>query len=494
MGRVFLAVSVLALIVLGSAGGATGGELSTGVTAIRAPLPRNAGSHYDLVLADIACVSPVNCVATGNLYERSGHFHGVFLVEKAGKWKVSEASVPRTIARRGRRFVSLGAVACPAAGHCVAVGTAHVGLLQMPTPLIFVQRRKGWRVTVPSTPLGVKGAGLSLVSCPSRGNCTAAGSFTNKAGTGEGLLMSERAGRWGRPVAAALPVNAAEHPEKKFGEEAAEIDSLSCPSASACAAVGLYTETHGSPEGLLLTKSRGRWARGLEAQLPANAVQPDGSYEYPVIGLGSVSCSSANDCAAVGGYGDAQSNQFGMSISEHAGSWAPAQETPLPTNGGPNPQQGNNASSPLGTIACPSTGACSAVGYFLEKNGDNGVLLLNEQAGSWTASGLVFPAGVDERQGGLLDSLACPSAGNCVAAGSYTTGINQYQPMLATEQNGRWMQGTAVPLPPGVTKRDSGDLNSISCPSANDCVAVGGYVRSGGYPTQDGLIVTIHRG
>src|SRR4029077_1173189 len=112
MRGVLLAASVLVLAALGSAGGATGGDLSDAVTAIKAPLPRNAGSHYDLVLADIACVSRVNCVATGNLYERSGHFHGVFLVEKTGKWKVSEASLPKGMARRGRKFVTLGAVAC----------------------------------------------------------------------------------------------------------------------------------------------------------------------------------------------------------------------------------------------------------------------------------------------------------------------------------------------------------------------------------------------
>jgi hypothetical protein len=444
------------------------------------------------VLADIACVSEVECVATGNLYERSGHFHGVFLVEKAGRWTVSEASLPKGMARRGRKFVTLGAVACPSAGHCVAVAEAHAGAQEK--PVIFTQSRKGWRETVPSTALAAKGAGLALVSCPSQGNCTAAGSFTNKSGNSEGLLVSERSGHWGHPVAATLPADAAKHPEAKFGEEAAEIDSLSCASGRACAAVGIYTDTHASPEGLLLTRTGGKWARGVEAQLPGNAAKPNGSYEYPVIGLGSVSCSSTDDCEAVGGYGDDWSNQFGMSISEHAGSWVQAQETPLPADGGPNPQQGNNASSPLGTIACPSAGECSAVGYFLKKNGDNGVLLLIEQAGGWTASGLVFPAGVDERLGGGLDSLVCPSAGNCVAAGFYNTGINQYQPMLATEQNGSWLQGTSVPLPSGVSNSDSGSLNSISCPSANACVAVGGYVRSGGYPTQDGLIVTIRRG
>lgn len=329
---------------------------------------------------------------------------------------------------------------------------------------------------------------------PSAGQLHRAGSFTNKSGNSEGLLVSEHTGRWGRAMAAALPADAAKHPENRFGEEAAEIDSLSCASARECAAVGLYTDTHGSPEGLLLTRTRRKWKRGVEAQLPSNAVKPNGSYEYPVIRLGSVSCSSVEDCAAVGGYGDVQSNQLGMSISEHAGSWAPAQQTPLPANGGLNPQQGNDAASPLGTIACPAPGACSAVGYYLEKNGDTGVLLLSEHAGSWTADGLVFPAAVDERQGGILDSLDCPSSGNCVAAGSYVTGINRYQPMLATEQNGSWRQGAAVPLPPSVAKSDSGSLNAISCPSANDCVAVGGYIRSGGYPTQDGLIVTMRRG
>lgn len=485
------AALLLVLAVVGSAAGAAGTDLSQSVTAIRAPLPRNAGSRYDLVLADIACASLVDCVATGGLYTRSGAAYGVFWVERAGKWTVSEPSLPRQMTGRGKRFVALGSVSCPAVGRCVAVAEGHAGAQE--EPLIFTQRRKGWRETALPMPAVAKGAGLTLVSCPSPGDCTAAGSFTNKSGDSEGLLVSERAGRWAHPVAAALPANAARHPAK-FGQEAAEIESLSCASARACAAVGIYTDTHVSPEGLLLTETRGRWTRGVEARLPGNAAQPNGSYLYPVIGLGSVSCSSPSDCAAAGGYVDDKSNQFGLTLSEQAGRWAPARGTPLPANAGPDPQQGNLPSSPMGAIACRSAGACSAVGSYLAKNGDNGVLLLSEQAGRWTPNALLFPPGVDGALGGFLDSLACPSTGNCVAVGAYDTSVNRYRPLLATEQHGHWLQGTAAPLPPGVGQTESGALNAVSCPSPRACVAVGGYLGNGRSFSQHGLIVTIRGG
>ena len=45
----------------------------------------------------------------------------------------------------------------------------------------------------------------------------------------------------------------------------------------------------------------------------------------------------------------------------------------------------------MGAIACPSAGTCSAVGFYLDTNGNNSVLLLGEQGGNWKANALVFP-------------------------------------------------------------------------------------------------------
>ena len=104
----------------------------------------------------------------------------------------------------------------------------------------------------------------------------------------------------------------------------------------------------------------------------------------------------------------------------------------------------------------------------------------------------MFPSGAHAALGISLDSLACRSAGNCLAVGTFnpTKGI---RPLIVTERNGRWIKGTEAPPPKGVGKKYNGSLSSVSCPSAKTCVAVG-YTQTAGFLNQRGLIVTIRRG
>jgi hypothetical protein len=62
-----------------------------------------------------------------------------------------------------------------------------------------------------------------------------------------------------------LPANAAST-TKAF------LDSVSCASAGNCAAVGTYVERAGHTQGLLLRESSGTWVRLVQASLPATAV------------------------------------------------------------------------------------------------------------------------------------------------------------------------------------------------------------------------------
>ena len=56
------------------------------------------------------------------------------------------------------------------------------------------------------------------------------------------------------------------------------------------------------------------------------------------------------------------------------------------------------------------------------------------------------------------------------------------------------MKGSEAPPPKGAGKNYSGSLSSVSCPSAETCVAVGGYTRTAAFLNQRGLIVTIRGG
>ena len=479
-----MSVAFLILAGYGSAAQGSREDPTPGVTAIKAPRPSNAKGRYNFELTDVACVALRNCAATGYLFTNTVS-RGLLFVEKDGRWSASEPPLPG-ILRQGNKSEGVSSVSCPAAGHCVAVGYAASG--PQLEPLVFTQRTRGWQETVPPLPAGAKGGRLDLVSCPSIGNCTAAGTYIDSSGNDQGLLLDESNAEWGPPSTAGLPRNGS---VTTSGQTPA-IEGLSCWAPGNCAAVGVYGDTYGSPQGWLLTETHGVWAQGVEARLPANASTREGSYLYPVINLEPVSCAPNGDCTAVGGYGDRGSHQFGMILSEHAGHWGPATRTPLPANAGPNPQQGNAPLSPMGSIACPSAGKCSAVGWYLDNHRNYHGLLLRERAGRWSRSELVFPSGAHAALGISLDSLACRSAGNCLAVGTYnpTKGL---RPLIVTERNGRWIKGTEAPPPKGVGKNYNGSLSSVSCPSAKMCVAVG-YTQTAGFLNQRGLIVTIRRG
>jgi len=77
--------------------------------------------------------------------------------------------------------------------------------------------------------------------------------------------------------------------------------------------------------------------------------------------------------------------------------------------------------------------------------------------------------------GGQIESVSCASADACTAVGNYlsTSGITD---ALAETWNGKAWHKEAIPEPPGDTvPAVDPDLTGASCPSAGFCEAVGGY-------------------
>src|SRR5438309_1163548 len=130
------------------------------------------------------------------------------------------------------------------------------------------------------------GVALGSVSCPSAGECSAVGTYTDSAGHGQGVLLTESAGTWATGVEATLPAGAGTNP-------AVSLSSVSCAAAGDCSAVGNYVDSSGNVQGLLLTEAAGTWATGEEATPPADALS------NTTVGLDSVSCTSPSACSAV---------------------------------------------------------------------------------------------------------------------------------------------------------------------------------------------------
>ena len=149
-------------------------------------------------------------------------------------------------------------------------------------------------------------AGTTFMSCPSAGNCTAAGYFgplnpnvCDETDCNGAFAVSERRGTWGQV--------------QRMGG-AGFVKALTCPATGDCVAAGssIY-QAHGevNETGTVLSETNGNWSPPL--LLPST-----GSVDAAV---NSVSCASPGYCAA-GGSGINSDNEF--VISEWHGTWGKA--------------------------------------------------------------------------------------------------------------------------------------------------------------------------
>jgi len=309
-------------------------------------------------------------------------------------------------------------------------------------------------------------ASVDAVSCASAGNCTAAGNYQDTSGLTQGLLLTEKAGKWSRGVEAAVPAGA--------GPGLVYLASVSCASAGNCAAV--------SSGGLLLTEKAGKWATGVEATLPGNAAPVDSVLLY------SVSCASAGDCTAVGTYETASGWSAGLVLTEQAGRWATGVQATLPSNAG------TSGNAVLDSVSCSSAGNCTAVGFYNGYDAGGEGLLLTKKTGTWrrgvTAS---LPKNAIAGKPVALTSVSCASARNCSAVGTYdndegSKDLTTPLGLLLTEKAGKWRTGVqALPPKHSVPRPSQVSLDSVSCASAGDCVAVGAYADGG---TSQGILLT----
>ncbi len=142
-----------------------------------------------------------------------------------------------------------------------------------------------------------------------------------------------------------------------------------------------------------------------------------------------------------------------------------------------------------GAESCPSTGSCVAIGYYSDTSGNVNAVIESLTNGKWTPKKAPLPPG---GSGIVLDALACPAVGKCVAAGQYTNYLAEQEGLIETLIDGKWKPTTApLPASAGTGANDGVLLDGLSCPRVSSCVAVGGFTDSDG---QQGLIETLSSG
>ncbi len=431
---------------------------------VQATPPANAGSNPEVSLRSVSCTSPGDCTAVGDYLDSSGNQQGVVFTEASGTWGTGvESALPANEGSNPHTF--LDEVRCPSAGDCTAIGyyTDSSGKGQV---LLLSETAGTWGTGVEAT-LPADAAsepevlGPRQLSCPSAGSCTAAGVYTDSSGRYQGLLLSETSGTWGTGIEATMPANVnASHPH-------VSMNGISCPSVGNCTAVGEYNDSVASVD-FLLTETSGTWGAAVQVMAPANA-EPAGSMM-----ASGVSCPSAGNCTAAGEYFDTSGNMQGFLLSETAGTWGTGVEAIPPANGG------SKGGVRLNEVQCPSAGNCTAVGEYFDTLDNNQGLLLSETSGTW-GTGVEVPLPANARSGPLGNgsSLSCPSAGNCDFVNEYYVSAGDLQGLLLTESSGMWGPGLEASLPANAgSSKPEVSLNSVSCSSPGDCTAVGQYADS----------------
>ncbi|HTW13212.1 MAG TPA: Ig domain-containing protein [Solirubrobacteraceae bacterium] len=221
-------------------------------------------------------------------------------------------------------------------------------------------------------------------------------------------------------------------------------------------------------------------SNGIPGQAAAVALPPGAKTGTGAVGsLNSVSCTASGACVAVGEYVDSSGVTDGLVVPITNGVAGRGVEVTPP---------GASGESYLRAVSCPPAGACVAVGtYGVSSNAyQEGVVVSVSGGVPGTATEVTLPADGDTGTPLVwVNSVSCWSGGDCVAAGQYQSDDSDaaINPLVVPITNGTPATGAEVKLPANAdtaTGAQQSVLGSVSCQSTGTCVAVGSYVDTNG--------------
>jgi hypothetical protein len=395
--------------------------------------PNASGAPFN-VLKGVTCLSSSNCTVVGFSYsgtERTliEHWNGSF-------WTVTAS--PNTSPTDDNELLS---VACTLASDCWAVGY----FASNTTAQTLIEHWDGtsWAIIASPNMTGAQLNILNSVTCSEATNCWTVGYY----GITTGLTNPYQAliEHWnGISWSIAHPTNLLPPSSALF--------SVNCGSASDCWAVGL-TQTQ-PPTGLPFYATLVEHWNGIlwtVASSPNTAPMQDN-------GLLGVSCLSASNCWAVGGY---YSGLFEQTTVQH---WDSVSWSLLTSPNRPPTETHNH----LYDATCISASQCWAVGSYTGDNVLEQTLVERWDGNSWS----VFPsANANVAGANLLYGVTCAATSDCWAVGYYFAGgAGGGQQTLIEHWDGTsW----SVVSSPNVGIKQTNILFSVTCGSPSNCWAVG---------------------
>ena len=401
----------------------------------------------------------VSCPATGDcLVVGTAGSEAWYAQETGGHWS-NATYIPGLKSLSSSAFFLLSEIAsCSSPGNCAVAGDYFTDDATSLTGTVFVTSESAghWKPAV-TTMAGLPDPTDSLpelttLSCASAGNCVLGGGVISGTGSSAGSSVREAARELASgdlrsarsllarnavrpaagsdsPTVAVAPFVASEvsgnwqgavQPSLGTSAPLAVVTSAACPSGDedGCIVAGVYatSETASEPGGSFLLSPQGTtWST------PAT---------NSTLAISSLACPTAGNCTGAG------SDVHGVAAvaRESNGTWGST--TDLPSAKSMSYKGKKASSSEVEGLACPSAGNCSVVGTYTTGNAssptDTEGFVGREANGAW--SPVHVPASLTSLNSGgeatysgetgVNGALACASAANCAAGGSY--GTNKY--------------------------------------------------------------------
>ena len=420
----------------------------------------NANGRAEVL--SVSCGPDGGCAAGGSYLDGGGNLQGFVVSQQDGTWG-NAIEVPGLAALNTAGFGEVLTTSCGAAGICAAGGYFYDRRNHQQAFVVSEQNGTwGNAIAVPGLAALSKGfAEVLTVSCdPVTGDCSAGGYYYDRHGQ-QGFVVSEQNGTWRRAIE--VPGLAALNTGFKGLDAIAQVSAVSCGSTGDCVAGGFYQDRLGHGQAFVATEKNGTWGKAIKPP-GAAALNAGGS-----AGITSLSCTSAGNCGAGGYYKDSHAHGQGLVASERNGTWGKAIAVP-------GLASLNKAGARVYSVSCISAGNCAASGGYTDHHGHGQGFVISKRNGTWGKAIEVPGLGALNAGGSARTwSVSCGSASNCAAGGSYVNRNGDQQGFVVSEQNGTWAKAIEVP---GLASLNEGvaQVSSVSCGPGGGCVA-GGYYQ-----------------
>lgn len=440
---------------------ASGGSAGVWGNAQEVPGSATLNAGNAMVLS-VSCAAPGDCSAGGQYSPSPGDNEAFVVSDVNGTWG-SAAEVPGTANLDVGESASVSSVSCGSPGNCAAVGTYMDGGGHEQA-FVVNQVNGTWANAIEMPGSGTLNTGgyaaLESLACPSPGNCAAGGIYDDSSGNDQALVVNEVKGKWHDAIE--VPGSGDLNADGQ-----AEIQSLSCGSAGNCSAGGFYRDGSADNQAFVVSEVKGTWGNAQE--VPGSGTLNTGGQGYVL----SVSCPTAGNCSAGGVYKESSQAYQAFVVDEVNGVWGDAEEVP----GSDTLNAGGNAR--VASVSCPAAGDCSAAGYYGDGVSGSQVFVASEVNGTWGNAQEIPGSGTLNAGGNAVISdatlISCAAPGDCAAGGSYKDSSGDTQAFVASEVDGTWGNAQEVPGSGALNASGFATINSVSCAAPGDCGAGGTY-------------------